>query len=661
MANLYYESPLTDFAHPNFILQTEPLGAVNDEYYPEQWGLSNTGSNSPAEVGIPDADIDAPEAWDICTGSPDIVIAIIDCGVWDDHGDLKWKLVGGYDTWDDDNFTNPDMEEEDDHGTCCAGIAASSTNNDTGVASIGYNCKMMPIRIGEIECETLCQLVTTPNSVAAGFDTAWSWGAHVLSNSWAMPSDYDAVHYAIQRAKNAGRDSLGCVIICGAGNKNTKPIRYPARYSEVIAVGATSECDERKNPSSCDGEGWGSSYGPNLDVAAPGVHIWTTSIMISAGNFSSSGFEHYRLFRGTSAACPHVAGTAALVLSMYPDLNSDEVQEILQKSAEKVRQDLYDYIDGRCDELGYGRVNAYWALLEAGAGEKGDMNRDMSVDLLDPPVMLDIILGYDDPDDYQQWAGDMNYDGEIDLLDYMLLWDKVLYGEDRRSIPEIPSEPAIVYLSKVPGPTGAYSVMLENSVGVAGVQLWISYNPQAWTPGEPKTTDRSAMLDLNYRNEDGELMVMLANPTGDEMVPGTGPIVHMSPQKSGGSLHITRAILCTATGTEIPVVIRRTGSPKLADQSLPNTFMLSQNYPNPFNPETEISFQIPSATYTSLKIFNILGQEVKTLVDEHREVGHYTVTWSGRDEFGREVSSSIYFYTLKADRFTATKRMLLLK
>jgi hypothetical protein len=337
------------------------------------------------------------------------------------------------------------------------------------------------------------------------------------------------------------------------------------------------------------------------------------------------------------------------------------VQEILQKSAEKVRQDLYDYIDGRCDELGYGRINAYWALLEAGAGEKGDMNRDMSVDLFDPPIMLDIILRYEDPDDYQQWAGDMNYDGEIDLLDYMLLWNKVLYGEDRRSIPEIPSEPAIVYLSKIPGPNGEYEVMLDNNVGVAGVQLWISYNPQAWTPGEPQTTDRSAVLELHHRNENGELMVMLASPTGDEMAPRDGPIVFVSSQKPGGSLHITRAILCTATGQEISVVIRSMGSPKMADQSLPNTFMLSQNYPNPFNPETEISFQMPSATYTSLKIFNILGQEVKTLADEHREAGHYTVSWSGRDEFGREVTSGVYFYTLKAGEFTATKRMLLLK
>lgn len=110
-----------------------------------------------------------------------------------------------------------------------------------------------------------------------------------------------------------------------------------------------------------------------------------------------------------------------------------------------------------------------------------------------------------------------------------------------------------------------------------------------------------------------------------------------------------------------------------AQVQVPVEYSLSQNYPNPFNPTTDIRYQIPDVRYkmqdarskipihTSLKIYNILGQEVITLVDEAKEAGYYTVAWDGRDSSGREVSSGIYFYRLKAGDFTATKKMALLK
>ena len=154
---------------------------------------------------------------------------------------------------------------------------------------------------------------------------------------------------------------------------------------------------------------------------------------------------------------------------------------------------------------------------------------------------------------------------------------------------------------------------------------------------------------------------------GETFGPGSGTAVEIVfdidditniPQDPNFGLEFGDILLANTNAGIIPLKPRAEADQDLA---LPQSYTLNQNYPNPFNPETEISFQIPSATYTSLKIFNILGQEVKTLVDEHREAGHYTVSWSGRDEFGKEVTSGIYFYTLKAGEFTDTKRMLLLK
>jgi flagellar hook assembly protein FlgD len=100
------------------------------------------------------------------------------------------------------------------------------------------------------------------------------------------------------------------------------------------------------------------------------------------------------------------------------------------------------------------------------------------------------------------------------------------------------------------------------------------------------------------------------------------------------------------------------------ETGVPMGYSLAQNYPNPFNPKTDIRYQISdsrSPVHTSLKIFNILGQEVRMLVDEVKEAGYYTVTWDGKDRFGNDVASGVYFYRLTAGDYTATKRMVLLK
>jgi len=97
------------------------------------------------------------------------------------------------------------------------------------------------------------------------------------------------------------------------------------------------------------------------------------------------------------------------------------------------------------------------------------------------------------------------------------------------------------------------------------------------------------------------------------------------------------------------------------DQPLPRTFGLSQNYPNPFNPTTLIKYDLPTRSFVQINVYNLLGQKVKTLVNDTKPAGHYTTTWNGNNEAGREVASGIYFYRLEADETTITKKMILLK
>jgi subtilisin family serine protease len=357
MANLYYESPLTEFSVPNFIRRLEPMSVTpNDTYFPSQWHLNNIGQSG----GMPDSDIDAPEGWEISTGSSDIVIAIIDEGVDLQHEDLANKLVGGWDFVDFPPGDNdPSPWGNDAHGTACAGLAAATTNNGTGVAGVTWGCKIMPIRIASNEFGWYW---TTEEWAANGIQWAADNGADVLSNSWGGGPDSDTIHNAIINAKNNGRNGKGCVIVFASGNYS-EPVFYPAKYPEVIAVGATDEYDTIW---------YYSNFGSELDVVAPSGlaglqgNIWTTDITGNAGynNRNPNILNYTDKMGGTSAAAPQVAGLAALILSLNPDFTSDEVQSIIESTADDKGE------PGRDDYYGWGRINVYSALLEASKNEQ---------------------------------------------------------------------------------------------------------------------------------------------------------------------------------------------------------------------------------------------------------------------------------------------------
>lgn len=160
---------------------------------------------------------------------------------------------------------------------------------------------------------------------------------------------------------------MGSVVLFSSGNNNQDVI-FPARLENVIAVGASSFCDERKSFTSCDNEDWwGSNFGESLDLVAPGVEIWTTDI---------SGANGYTLeddepdFNGTSSACPNAAGVVALILSVNPELTQQEAREILERSTDKIDGYNYSITQGQPhgswnSEVGYGRVNAFAAVQMA--------------------------------------------------------------------------------------------------------------------------------------------------------------------------------------------------------------------------------------------------------------------------------------------------------
>jgi thermitase len=379
LSNEYYNDPLVEFTAPNFIriypqrpmLKGEesqapdanapsaasaadaadtadaatpsPATIPGDTYYSKQWYLNNTGS-----TGVADADVDAPEAWDVNKGLSSVIIAIIDEGVDIHHNDLKDKIVTPYDAVDGDNDQQPNPWNG--HGTSCAGIAAAMTNNSIGVAGIGWNVKIMPVRIA-YSSGPREPWITTDAVIEDGIRTAVDRGAHVLSNSWGGGSDSEMIDSGIDYAITNNR-----VVVFAAGNESGA-VCYPANLSVkkvVIAVSASNEWDQFKTKLSLDNEDWwGSNFGPEVSVAAPGVHMWTTDI--SGGDGYVNG-DYISNFNGTSSATPLVAGIAALVVSKNPDWTPKQVRNQLQDTADDKGTEGFD------TRFGYGRVNACKAL-----------------------------------------------------------------------------------------------------------------------------------------------------------------------------------------------------------------------------------------------------------------------------------------------------------
>ena len=377
IANALQENALVEFAQPNFVHLAPRLGEAlmngvsmrapqtmealdRAALQPTEAEGTLAGPATPSDPGFASQwnlrKIKAPEAWEISPGSPGISIAILDEGCDMTHEDIVYKLPG-YDAFAGDD--NPQPDGNDAHGTACAGVAAMPINGKGGVG-VAPGCKIVGIRIAKGVGGGFWS--TTDAKVADGIYKAVQAprSADVLSNSYSV-SPSTVVTNAFKYAQTHGRGGKGCPIAAAAGNSNAPPVIYPARLSPTIpgfmAVSATNEWDQRKSKTSLDGETWwGSSYGPEVDCAAPGVHIYAPDITGAAGY--SSG-KYVSNFNGTSSATPHVAGLMALILSVDPELRSWEVEEIIKLTADDLGP------AGRDPEFGFGRINCRRALEAA--------------------------------------------------------------------------------------------------------------------------------------------------------------------------------------------------------------------------------------------------------------------------------------------------------
>lgn len=357
-------------AEPNFLFQV--YAGTNDTYFDRQWNIDNQGYAIQGN-GTPGADMSVVDAWTLSTGDPGVIMAIIDSGVDTTHPDLVDNLLPGYDATGNGSLGFPNTTYPNDgHGTACAGIAGAKGENSIGVAGVCYDCSIVPVKLFTYIFNPFGDPLpfATGGNMASAISWAWRDGnASLISNSWgltdnllgALPGGTGIVEDALDVALDSARSGRGLPIFFSSGNEGDPPI-WPGRRADLFSVNASSMCDERKNPNSCDGENWEGNWGDSLDVTAPGVRIPTTDM---AGSNGYDGTDYIFGFNGTSAACPNAAGVMGLIMSLDSSLSLQDYHTILESSCDKVGGYSYSttLANGTWSaEMGYGRINAFTAL-----------------------------------------------------------------------------------------------------------------------------------------------------------------------------------------------------------------------------------------------------------------------------------------------------------
>ncbi len=782
IAEQYSRDANIEFANPDW--EVYYAAVPNDPLHVNHWGHNNTAQmpsynwstnlhNGP-NVGTVGFDANAQPAWDGSQGygSTSVIIAIVDGGVNWAHPDLRiWQNDDPIDGIDNDangkiddvrgwDFGNNDNDPNDNasgagHGTACSGVAAAIANNALGAAGAAGGCTIMPLKCANSAGSLLYTNIN--NAIYYAADN----GADIISMSLGSASQDAANQTACTYAWNAGT-----IVLAATGNENKTAISYPAGNTNVVGIGAASNCGDRKRSSNlstevnpgvstdpngytCDGERWwGSNYGsttPNaataVDVIAP--TILPTTDIVGSGGYDPGNYDLY--FNGTSCSTPYAAGVCALIISKNPTWTQQQVRDQLCNTA----QDIVHIESG----AGWDRYSGYGMIDAAAAVGAGG------------PVTPTITVG--SPNGGESWvvASSHNitwgFTGTIAnvAIEYSTnngtSWISITSstantGSFSWIVPNTPSTTARVRVSDASTPStndmsnAAFTITTTNPP----VTIFSEGFEVNTVPGGPWTaTDQNSTTGLDYwgdqssgarihsgtwsaycadnsnvagqtydKNMNAYMQHSGVNITGYTGVQvsfwiwyltsnssdycsfqyyngsswvefsggrysgsGSGSQVwgqktFTVPGAAGTNFRFRWIFFSNNSGqTEgayiddiaVTGVAAAPGAPisgPVTDDGLPTHYALEQNYPNPFNPSTTIRYQLPEASRVTIKVFNVVGQEVATLVDDVQSAGVRGVEFNASN-----IASGVYHFRITATgtesgaSFTSVRKMIVLK
>ncbi|WP_017294026.1 S8 family serine peptidase [Geminocystis herdmanii] len=486
---LYGDSNLVEYIEPNYTISINDISTQatpNDPSYSQLWGLHNTGQTG----GTVDADIDAPEAWDITTGSSNVIVGVIDTGIDYTHPDLinnMWTNPGeipndgidndgngyiddvyGYDfAYNDSDPMDVPRGDNPGHGTHVAGTIGGRGNNGVGVAGVNWNVQLMALKFLDDYGNG-----STFNAILA-INYATMMGVNLTNNSWGGGGYSQGLYDAISAAGNAGQ--LFVASAGNDGNNNDAFASYPATYNldNIISVAATDHNDQLASFS---------NYGATtVDLAAPGVNIYSTFPNNTYGSIS-----------GTSMASPHVAGVAALLLANNPDLTDEEVKAAILSGV-----DLKANLAGT--NLTGGRLNAYNALIYS-----TPVPGTHAVQVTAGQTVQGINFG-----NQQIPLVDINIGGNQTVVEGMTNPQNVTIT---------------VILSQASSQTVTVQYATANGSAIAGSDYTNTTGTLTFTPGETSKVINVPILNDNINEPDETFTVTLSNPTNGVIVSATSTV-----------------------------------------------------------------------------------------------------------------------------------------